>query len=311
MINFQNVVGTNVIIINRRCIYEKRSKNNSWVLGIGGGYYLATKNNQSGNNTGINEFQKDNNHQSTISENVDINNTLIKELYARATNYHVSKKITYDTLNDNQKVLPILNATKQNIFNEDYKKTCQRLLTSGNDALKKEYDTCIDMHNLDASGDETNPVLKYINTTELKNNSVKLFGTDKNLPTSYHASSYVLQYIPKEDIYLIERETLIMQAEPELVSANLLKATKTDDTLEIYDQYIYGTWKDQNTFTFYTDEEKNNSIGDYQLTDNEITTKNINSTILKRSKEYKHTYKLDKTTNNYYWVSSEPIEYNE
>ena len=25
----------------------------------------------------------------------------------------------------------------------------------------------------------------------------------------------------------------------------------------------------------------------------------------------KHTYKLDKTTNNYYWVSSEPIEYNE
>ena len=38
MINFQNVVGTNVIIINRRCIYEKRSKNNSWVLGIGGGY---------------------------------------------------------------------------------------------------------------------------------------------------------------------------------------------------------------------------------------------------------------------------------
>lgn len=191
------------------------------------------------------------------------------------------------------------------------KKTCQRLLTSGNDALKKEYDTCIDMHNLDASGDETNPVLKYINTTELKNNSVKLFGTDKNLPTSYHASSYVLQYIPKEDIYLIERETSIMQAEPELVSAILLKATKTDDTLEIYDQYIYGTWKDQNTFTFYTDEEKNNSIGDYQLTDNEITTKNINSTILKRSKEYKHTYKLDKTTNNYYWVSSEPIEYNE
>lgn len=210
MINFQNVVGTNVIIINRRSIYEKRSKNNSWVLGIGGGYYLATKNNQSGNNSGINEFQKDNNHQSTISENVDINNTLIKELYARNTNYHVSKKITYDTLNDNQKVLPILNATKQNIFNEDYKKTCQRLLTSGNDALKKEYDTCIDMHNLDASGDETNPVLKYINTTELKNNSVKLFGTDKNLPTSYHTSSYILQYIPKEDIYLIERETSTM-----------------------------------------------------------------------------------------------------
>ena len=119
MIHFQNVVGTNVIIINRRCIYEKRSKNNSWVLGIGGGYYLATKNNQSGNNTRINEFQKDNNHQSTISENVDINNTLIKELYARATNYHVSKKITYDTLNDNQNVLPILNAAKQNIFNED------------------------------------------------------------------------------------------------------------------------------------------------------------------------------------------------
>ncbi|MDY3948143.1 MAG: hypothetical protein SOZ04_02150, partial [Bacilli bacterium] len=83
------------------------------------GYYLATKNNQSGNNTGINEFQKDNNHQSTISENVDINNTLIKELYARTTNYHVSKKITYDTLNDNQNVLPILNAAKQNIFNED------------------------------------------------------------------------------------------------------------------------------------------------------------------------------------------------
>ena len=191
------------------------------------------------------------------------------------------------------------------------KKTCQRLLTSGNDALKKEYDTCIDMHNLDASGDETNPVLKYINTTELKNNSVKLFGTDKNLPTSYHASSYVLQYIPKEDIYLIERNALIIQPVPKLLSTTILKATKTDDTLEIYDQYIYGTWKDQNTFTFYTDEEKTNSIGDYQLTDNEITTKNINSTILKRSKEYKHTYKLDKTTNNYYWVSSEPIEYNE
>lgn len=280
-------------------------------LGIGGGYYLATKNNQPSNNPGINESQKDNNHQSTISENIDINSILIKELYVRNTNYHVFRKITYDTLNDNQKVLPILNATKQNIFNEDYKKICQRLLTSGNDSLKKEYDTCIDMHNLDASGDETNPVLKYINTTELKNNSVKLFGTDKNLPTSYHTSSYVLQYIPKEDIYLIERETSTMQAVPELVSANLLKATKTDDTLEIYDQYIYGIWKDQNTFTFYTDEEKTNSIGDYQLTDIEITTKNINSTILKRSKEYKHTYKLDKTTNNYYWVSSEPIEYNE
>lgn len=273
-------------------------------LGIGGGYYLATKNNQSSNNPGINESQKDNNHQSTISENIDINSILIKELCARNTNYHVSRKITYDTLTDNQKVLPILNATKQNIFNEDYKKTCQRLLTSGNDTLKKEYDTCIDMHNLDASGDETNPVLKYINTTDLKNNSVKLFGTDKNLPTSHHTSSYILQYIPKEDIYLIERDTSTMQAEPELVSTTILKATKADDTLEIYDQYIYGTWKDQNTFTFYTDEEKNNSIGDYQLTDNEIATNNINSSILKHSKNYKHTYKLDKTTNNYYWVSS-------
>ncbi len=277
-------------------------------LGIGGGYYLATKNNQSSNNPGINESQKDNNHQSTISENIDINSILIKELCARNTNYHVSRKITYDTLTDNQKVLPILNATKQNIFNEDYKKTCQRLLTSGNDTLKKEYDTCIDMHNLDASGDETNPVLKYINTTDLKNNSVKLFGTDKNLPTSHHTSSYILQYIPKEDIYLIERDTSTMQAEPELVSTTILKATKADDTLEIYDQYIYGTWKDQNTFTFYTDEEKTNSIGDYQLTDNEIATNNINSSILKHSKNYKHTYKLDKTTNNYYWVSSEPIE---
>ena len=277
-------------------------------LGIGGGYYLATKNNQSSNNPGINEPQKDNNHQSTISENIDINSILIKELYARNTNYHISRKITYDTLTNNQKVLPILNATKQNIFNEDYKKTCQRLLTSGNDTLKKEYDTCIDMHNLDASGDETNPVLKYINTTDLKNNSVKLFGTDKNLPTSHHTSSYILQYIPKEDIYLIERDTSTMQAEPELVSTTILKATKADDTLEIYDQYIYGTWKDQNTFTFYTDEEKTNSIGDYQLTDNEIATNNINSSILKHSKNYKHTYKLDKTTNNYYWVSSEPIE---
>ena len=277
-------------------------------LGIGGGYYLATKNNQSSNNPGINESQKDNNHQSTISENIDINSILIKELCARNTNYHVSRKITYDTLTDNQKVLPILNATKQNIFNEDYKKTCQRLLTSGNDTLKKEYDTCIDMHNLDASGDETNPVLKYINTTDLKNNSVKLFGTDKNLPTSHHTSSYILQYIPQEDIYLIERDTSTMQAEPELVSTTILKATKADDTLEIYDQYIYGTWKDQNTFTFYTDEEKTNSIGDYQLTDNEIATNNINSSILKHSKNYKHTYKLDKTTNNYYWVSSEPIE---
>lgn len=277
-------------------------------LGIGGGYYLATKNNQSSNNPGINEPQKDNNHQSTISENIDINSILIKELYARNTNYHISRKITYDTLTNNQKVLPILNATKQNIFNEDYKKTCQRLLTSGNDTLKKEYDTCIDMQNLDASGDEINPVLKYINTTDLKNNSVKLFGTDKNLPTSHHTSSYILQYIPKEDIYLIERDTSTMQAEPELVSTTILKATKTDDTLEIYDQYIYGTWKDQNTFTFYTDEEKTNSIGDYQLTDNEIATNNINSSILKHSKNYKHTYKLDKTTNNYYWVSSEPIE---
>ena len=280
----------------------------AFALGIGGGYYLATKNNQSSNNPGINESQKDNDHQSTISENIDINSALIKELYARNTNYHVSRKITYDTLTDNQKVLPILNATKQNIFNEDYKKTCQRLLTSGNDTLKKEYDTCIDMHNLDASGDETNPVLKYINTTDLKNNSVKLFGTDKNLPTSHHTSSYILQYIPKEDIYLIERDTSTMQAEPELVSTTILKATKADDTLEIYDQYIYGTWKDQNTFTFYTDEEKTNSIGDYQLTDNEIATNNINSSILKHSKNYKHTYKLDKTTNNYYWVSSEPIE---
>lgn len=277
-------------------------------LGIGGGYYLATKNNQSSNNPGINESQKDNDHQSTISENIDINSILIKELCARNTNYHVSRKITYDTLTDNQKVLPILNATKQNIFNEDYKKTCQRLLTSGNDTLKKEYDTCIDMNNLDASGDETNPVLKYINATDLKNNSVKLFGTDKNLPTSHHTSSYILQYIPKEDIYLIERDTSTMQAEPELVSTTILKATKADDTLEIYDQYIYGTWKDQNTFTFYTDEEKNNSIGDYQLTDNEIATNNINPSILKHSKNYKHTYKLDKTTNNYYWVSSEPIE---
>ena len=280
----------------------------AFALGIGGGYYLATKNNQSSNNPGINESQKDNDHQSTISENIDINSTLIKELCARNTNYHVLRKITYDTLTDNQKVLPILNVTKQNIFNEDYKKTCQRLLASGNDTLKKEYDTCIDMHNLDASGDETNPVLKYINTTDLKNNSVKLFGTDKNLPTSHHTSSYILQYIPKEDIYLIERDTSTMQAEPELVSTTILKATKTDDTLEIYDQYIYGTWKDQNTFTFYTDEEKTNSIGDYQLTDNEIATNNINPSILKQTKNYKHTYKLDKTTNNYYWVSSEPIE---
>lgn len=280
----------------------------AFALGIGGGYYLATKNNQSSNNPGINESQKDNDHQSPISENIDINSTLIKEICARNTNYHILRKITYDTLTDNQKVLPILNATKQNIFNEDYKKTCQRLLASGNDTLKKEYDTCIDMHNLDASGDETNPVLKYINTTDLKNNSVKLFGTDKNLPTSHHTSSYILQYIPKEDIYLIERDTSTMQAEPELVSTTILKATKTDDTLEIYDQYIYGTWKDQNTFTFYTDEEKTNSIGDYQLTDNEIATNNINSSILKHSKNYKHTYKLDKTTNNYYWVSSEPIE---
>ena len=284
-------------------------------LGIGGGYYLATKNNQSSNNPGINEPQKDNNHQSTISENIDINSALIKELYARNTNYHISRKITYDTLNDNKKVLTILNVTKQNIFNEDYKKTCQRLLTSGNDTLKKEYDTCIRMDNLDASGDETNPLLKYINATDLKNNSVKLFGTDKDLPTSQHTSSYILQYIPKEDIYLIERNALIIQPVPKLLSTTILKATKTDDTLEIYDQYIYGIWKEENTFTFYTDEEKTNSIGDYQHdyqpTDNDAATNKIDPSILKQAKNYKHTYKLDKTTNNYYWVSSKPIEYNE
>lgn len=281
-------------------------------LGIGGGYYLATKNNQSSNNNEINEPQKDNENSPTPAENLDINSALIKELYARSTNYHVSRKITYDTLSDNQKVSQILNLTKQNVFNEDYKKTCQRLLTSGNEILKKEYDTCIDMHNLDASGDETNPVLKYINPADLKESSLKLFGIDKNLPNSYQGyydyTNYTLQYIPNEDIYLIERETSTIQTEPELVNTTILKATKTGDTLEIYDQYIYGIWKEQNTITFYTDEEKTNSIGDYQLTDNDVADNNINSSILKHSKNYKHTYKLDKTTNNYYWVSSEPIE---
>lgn len=284
----------------------------AFALGIGGGYYLATKNNQSSNNNEINEPQKDNENSPTPAENLDINSVLIKELYARNTNYHVSRKITYGTLSDNQKIPQFLNITKQNIFNEDYKKTCQRLLTSGNEILKKEYDTCIDMHNLDASGDETNPVLKYIDTADLKENNIKLFGTDKNLPNSYQGyydyTNYTLQYIPNEDIYLIERETSTIQTEPELVNTTILKATKTGDTLEIYDQYIYGIWKEQNTFTFYTDEEKTNSIGDYQLTDNDVATNNINSSILKQSKNYKHTYKLDKTTNNYYWVSSEPIE---
>ena len=114
---------------------------------------------------------------------------------------------------------------------------------------------------------------------------------------------------------MIERNALIIQPVPKLLSTTILKATKTDDTLEIYDQYIYGIWKEENTFTFYTDEEKTNSIGDYQHdyqpTDNDAATNKIDPSILKQAKNYKHTYKLDKTTNNYYWVSSEPIEYNE
>lgn len=32
MVNSQNRVGTNDIIINRRSIYEKGSKNNNWVF---------------------------------------------------------------------------------------------------------------------------------------------------------------------------------------------------------------------------------------------------------------------------------------
>lgn len=287
-------------------------------LGIGGGYYLSSKNNQpsNNNNSQIKEPQQDNEEQAPKIENLNINDSLVKDLYSRRTNYHVATKVTYENLNENKKMYADLTDVNDHEYSSYSKKMCEKLLNSGNNYMKDDYDGCISSGGYNAAD---KPLIKYILTSDIKNNNLKYFGTVENLPQSYYlerdgrklSECYLAQYNSIEDNYLVYNGGCMFMDFQSVGVNELIKAEKIDDTIILYDNYLLGVWDNNGNYDFYRDEDKINEIGQYEVYIDDYGNVDIEQKALAKVRKYKHTYKLDKTTNNYYWVSSEPIEYNE
>ena len=129
-------------------------------LGTVGGYYLFKMKMDNSNNSSVegdkknNPDEKDNvsskeevNDNTSKDEVLSLTDSTVKELFSRKTNFHISSKVTYDTLSDQKKLGVDLDGLNKRSFNLGYKDICDKLKNSGNPYMIDRYDICISLEN--------------------------------------------------------------------------------------------------------------------------------------------------------------------
>ena len=168
-------------------------------LGTVGGYYLFKMKMDNSNNSSVegdkknNPDEKDNasskeevNDNTSKDEVLSLTDSIVKELFSRKTNFHISSKVTYDTLSDQKKLGVDLDGLKKRSFNLGYKDICDKLKNSGNPYMIDGYDTCISLKN---KWEDDTDLVTYYTIDDVKKNNIKYFNESSNLPKDY---SYVM-----------------------------------------------------------------------------------------------------------------------
>ena len=274
-------------------------------LGTVGGYYLFKMKMDNSNNSSVegdkknNPDEKDNvNSKEEVNDNtskdevLSLTDSTVKELFSRKTNFHISSKVTYDTLSDQKKLGVDLDGLKKRSFNLGYKDICDKLKNSGNPHMIDGYDTCISLKN---KWEDDTDLVTYYTIDDVKKNNIKYFNESSNLPKDY---SYVML------------TTLELNPGCEKVVFQSVKAVKSNDEIILYDTYVIGIMDDNigetQYFNFYGDEDFINKIKSLEVIVTDDGFLYDKNELAKFKQTYKHTYKKNKS-GEYYWVSSEPV----
>ncbi len=285
-------------------------------LGTLGGYYLFKIKSDSNNNSSVNNGNKDTENTSK-EESLSLNDTTVKELYSRKTNFHTSSKVNYDNLSDQKKLSVLLDGLQKKRFKLGYKDICAKLKTSGNQNMLNNYNTCLSMEN---KWEDDTDLVTYYSVEDVRKNNIKYFNESTNLPKEYnYVMTTTLEVAPEcENVVLQSNDNYYLDLDMHcgyggldpIIEKELVKATKKDEEIVLYDTYILGTGgndtEDGQYFNFYQDEDMGTKVKTIKvnITDNGVS---YDKTATSGSKKtYKHTYKKN-NSGEYYWVSSEPV----
>lgn len=285
-------------------------------LGTLGGYYLFKIKSDSNNNSSVNNGNKDTENTSK-EESLSLNDTTVKELYSRKTNFHTSSKVNYDNLSDQKKLSVLLDGLQKRSFKLGYKDICAKLKTSGNQNMLNNYNTCLSMEN---KWEDDTDLVTYYSVEDVRKNNIKYFNESTNLPKEYnYVMTTTLEVAPEcENVVLQSNDNYYLDLDMHcgyggldpIIEKELVKATKKDEKIVLYDTYILGIsgndTEDGQYFNFYQDEDMGTKVKTIKvnITDDGVSYDKTDTSGSKKT--YKHTYKKN-NSGKYYWVSSEPV----
>lgn len=285
-------------------------------LGTLGGYYLFKIKSDSNNNSSVNNGNKDTENTSK-EESLSLNDTTVKELYSRKTNFHTSSKVNYDNLSDQKKLSVLLDGLQKKSFKLGYKDICAKLKTSGNQNMLNNYNTCLSMEN---KWEDDTDLVTYYSVEDVRKNNIKYFNESTNLPKEYnYVMTTTLEVAPEcENVVLQSNDNYYLDLDMHcgyggldpIIEKELVKATKKDEEIVLYDTYILGIsgndTEDGQYFNFYQDEDMSTKVKTIKvnITDDGVSYDKTDTSGSKKT--YKHTYKKN-NSGKYYWVSSEPV----
>lgn len=285
-------------------------------LGTLGGYYLFKIKSDSNNNSSVNNGNKDTENTSK-EESLSLNDTTVKELYSRKTNFHTSSKVNYDNLSDQKKLSVLLDGLQKKSFKLGYKDICAKLKTSGNQNMLNNYNTCLSMEN---KWEDDTDLVTYYSVEDVRKNNIKYFNESTNLPKEYnYVMTTTLEVAPEcENVVLQSNDNYYLDLDMHcgyggldpIIEKKLVKATKKDEEIVLYDTYILGisgnNTEDGQYFNFYQDEDMGTKVKTIKVNITDDGVSYDKTDISGSKKTYKHTYKKN-NSGKYYWVSSEPV----
>lgn len=285
-------------------------------LGTLGGYYLFKIKSDSNNNSSVNNGNKDTENTSK-EESLSLNDTTVKELYSRKTNFHTSSKVNYDNLSDQKKLSVLLDGLQKKSFKLGYKDICAKLKTSGNQNMLNNYNTCLSMEN---KWEDDTDLVTYYSVEDVRKNNIKYFNESTNLPKEYnYVMTTTLEVAPEcENVVLQSNDNYYLDLDMHcgyggldpIIEKELVKATKKDEEIVLYDTYILGIsgndTEDGQYFNFYQDEDMGTKVKTIKVNITDDGVSYDKTDISGSKKTYKHTYKKN-NSGKYYWVSSEPV----
>ena len=271
-------------------------------LGIGGGYYLATKNNQYNKDTAISKPSQNNEQSKEEAKKQEVKQLTkadVETLYNYMIKYKdngeafedffSNTKVTFETLTTEFKETLAYNKTSHEYLwdrNAGYKKNIKNSKLS--DKLQNEilkYPT-MEKYLESEFGNSYEAIMLVIDTnyTEINNTYKKIFGQDKNMKLenkTFVPDSCQVKY---NDLLCVTFEGGTAYSNNDMRFGS---AEKIDNTINIYSYYLI---LDNNNNLEYSDLET--------LSDTEYK---------KYAKKYKSVFKED-SDGNYYWYSTEPVE---